>query len=75
MTVTMKLRVHLGHVVMPEGVPLTGKQITELCDRAGEDQRRAALERARVHVPLLLPGEETEAEMWARGGLREGLNR
>lgn len=59
MTVKMKLTVHLEHIVMPEGVPLNATQIEQLCDRATEAQRRAAVDRARVRGPLLLPDEET----------------
>jgi hypothetical protein len=66
LTVASKLRCHLEHIVMPRGVRLNAAQITKLCDEADEAQRRAAIDRARVHVPFLLPEEETEAEMWAR---------
>lgn len=67
MNVALKLRVHLEHIVMPLGVPLNANQVNALCDQADEAQRRAAVDRARVHVPFLLP-EETQAEMWVRKG-------
>lgn len=64
MTVEDKLSVHLLHVVMPLGVPLTAKQQLELCDKADRAQRQAAIDRSRVRSPFLLPDEETEARMW-----------
>jgi hypothetical protein len=66
-TAETKLLVHLEHIVMPEGVPLNAKQVLDLCDHADEAQRRAAVDRARIKPPFLLPEEEREAERWARG--------
>ena len=67
MTVKDKLSVHLEHIVLPEGVPLTAKQQQVYRDASDEPQRRAAIDRARVRIPFLLPEEEHEAEDWARG--------
>lgn len=60
-----KLNVHLEHIVMPLGVALSGKQILELCDCADRAQRMAAVDRARVKQPFLLPDEESAAMRWA----------
>lgn len=70
MTVPNKLMVHLEYIVMPLGVPMNAKQIESLCNSATQDQRRAAIDRARIKVPFLLPEEETEAEEWARNAPR-----
>ena len=59
-----KLNVHLEHIVMPLGVPLSAKEVLELCDRADYAQRMAALDRARVKSPFLLPDEERDALRW-----------
>ncbi len=67
MTVPDKLSVHLEHIVMPMGVSMTAKQTQALCEGADEAQRRAAIDRARIKIPFLLPDEEHEAEEWARG--------
>lgn len=66
MDTEQKLNVHLEHIVMPEGVPMNAKQVLELCDRADEAQRMAAIDRARIRVPFLLPDEEKAALRWAR---------
>ncbi len=66
MTVEMKLNCHLEHIVMPESVPMTARQILDLCDRATEAQRQAALDRARLHIPFILPDEEKEAVRWVK---------
>ena len=71
MTTEMKLSVHLEYIVMPIGVPMNAVQIIELCDRATKDQRQAALDRARIHVPFILPAEERVAEQWVRGETNE----
>ena len=65
MTVETKLYVHLEHIVLPLGVPLTAKQQLEYCDRADYAQRMAAIDRARIKSPFLLPDEEREAQRWA----------
>lgn len=65
MTVDTKLNVHLEHIVMSLDKPLTAEQVLELCDRATDAQRMAAIDRARVKSPFLLPDEEREAEKWA----------
>jgi hypothetical protein len=65
-TVQAKLTVHLEHIVMPEGVPLNAKQVQALCDAADMPQRQAALDRARIKPPFLLPDEEHEAEEWVK---------
>lgn len=59
-----KLLVHLVHIVSPIGVPLTGKQQLQLCAAADRAQRLAAVDRARVKVPFLLPDEEDAAQKW-----------
>lgn len=64
MDVNDKLLAHLVHIVAPLGVPLTGAQLTELCSKADRAQREAAVDRARIRVPLLLPDEEYEAADW-----------
>jgi len=64
MTVNSKLMVHLEHIVMPEGVPLNAKQVTELCGRADHAQRVAAVDRSRAKPPFLLPDEEGTAQAW-----------
>lgn len=61
-----KLNVHLEHIVMPEGVPMNAKQVLELCDHADEAQRMAAIDRARIRIPFLLPDEERDALRWAQ---------
>lgn len=61
-----KLNAHLEFIVMPIGIPLNAKQILDLCDHADEPQRMAAIDRARVKIPFLLPDEEAEALRWAR---------
>jgi hypothetical protein len=68
MTVIEKLIVHLLHIVSPVGIPLTGPEQRKVLAEADEPQRRAAIDRARVRIPFLLPDEEVEAEMWAREG-------
>jgi len=65
MTVARKLEEHLVHVVAPIGIVLTEKDIAELCLYADSAQRMAAIDRARVKTPFLLPDEETEALVWA----------
>lgn len=47
MTVAAKLEVHLEHVMMPIGVPMSAKQVLDLCTMADEAQLRAAVDRAR----------------------------
>jgi hypothetical protein len=64
MSIEDKLNVHLEHIVMPEGVPLNAKQVLELCDRATQADRIAALQRARKKNPLILPDEEKAAKRW-----------
>lgn len=68
MTVDQKLNVHLEHIVMPLDMPMNAKQILELCDQADYAQRMAAIDRARVKIPFLLPDEEREAQKWAEIG-------
>lgn len=65
MTAEQKLNVHLVHIVSPIGVPLTAMQQLDLCDRADYAQRMAAIDRARIKIPFLLPDEEREAQRWA----------
>lgn len=65
MTTETKLLVHLEHIVMPTGVPLNAAQVLDLCDRADYPQRMAAIDRARIKAPFLLPDEEREAQRWA----------
>ncbi len=69
MTTEQKLNVHLEYIVMPEGVPLTAKEVLELCDEANYSQRYKAVERARANNPLLLPEEEREAQKWLDAAL------
>ena len=66
----MKLNAHLEHIVMPLGVPMNAKEIQALCDRATYAQRMAAIDRARIRVPFLLPDEERTAQRWADLGER-----
>lgn len=65
MDIETKLNVHLEHIVMLGSAPMNSRRILELCDRADYAQRMAAIDRARVKVPFLLPDEEREALRWA----------
>jgi len=66
MTTEDKLNCHLERIVMPLDVPLTANEALKLCDRANEWQRALALERARIHNPLVLPDEEQLALRWVK---------
>ena len=58
---------------MPECVRMNARQILALCATATEAQRRAAIDRARQHIPFLLPQEEGQAEQWALYGKQSDL--
>jgi len=68
MTVKGKLEVHLLHIVMPEGVPMTGKEQQALIDDSTFRQRLDAAVRAIEHTPLLLPDEWQAASDWVCEG-------
>lgn len=63
MTREEKLGFHLEMVIwedLPEGVPMTAKQIEDLMAKATDDQKRRAYQRALVRSPLLLPEERID---------------